>query len=161
MRSLTFLSSLRAQHWAQLEMHKTTLREQRMLLVRRPRVKRMASILDFSSTLRPASLLALMILAPLVTLAITYTISWNIIVPDGKGGTTYLFDKKGEWAANLRREICEARKLIGRGGRALDLKNLTPPPHTHPSPQATLYRHQSTTPLRHTSGPLASPAAAF
>jgi hypothetical protein len=79
-------------------MHKTALREQRMLLARRPRVKRMASILDFSSTLRPASLLVLMILVPLITLAITYTISWNIIVPDGKGGTTYLFDKKGAWA---------------------------------------------------------------
>lgn len=70
-------------------MNKTELREQRLLQQLRPRVKRVASILDFSQTLRPASLLMLMTIIPLITLMLTYSISANIIIDHQRNLTVF------------------------------------------------------------------------
>jgi hypothetical protein len=74
-----FMSSIRVQHWAKREQQKTEMREARALALRPTRIKRVASILNFQQTWHPAVLLILLLLTPIVTFGLSYTITASFV----------------------------------------------------------------------------------
>lgn len=84
-------------------MYKTQLREEQAAEVQKDvgALDRAASVLAFDHSLKPSTLLILVVLLPLITLSITYTISARLPVPIGtdtmSDGVLTVFDVNGAW----------------------------------------------------------------
>jgi hypothetical protein len=96
-------SSLRAQHWADQETYKTQLREEQAAEEQKAvsALDRAVGVLAFDHSLKPTTLLILVVLLPLITLSITHTLSARITMPIGtdamSDGVLTVFEVNGAW----------------------------------------------------------------